>query len=298
MSLRYRQRAERSRQLNQRVVSALHGEFVGRGDERQAGELGDLGRRRFGKTRCRVDARSHGGAAYRQLVHSLQRGLDPFEIVRQHSGVAGPFLTQGQRGGVLHVGAPDLDDVIPRLRLGADRVAQGRDRGDEALLHGDGRRDIHGRGKRIVRRLRHVDVIVGMNGRLAPERRAGELGAAVGDHFVDVHVELGAAPRHPNVQGKHVVVLPGEDFVAHLNDQFIAPIVEPLARMVGGGGGFLQNGVGGDHFGRNQIPADAEMLERALGLRAPQLVRRHLDHAEAVALFSRLSHRISPRCNT
>ena len=117
--------------------------------------------------------------------------------------------------------APDLDDVIPGLRLGADRVAQGGDRGDEALLHIDGRRDTHRRRKRIVRRLRHVDVIVGMNGRLAPERRAGELGAAVGDHFVDVHVELGAAACHPNMQGKHVVVLPGEDFIAGLNDQLI-----------------------------------------------------------------------------
>src|SRR5439155_27236742 len=102
----------------------------------------------------------------------------------------------------------------PRWRLGADLIAQGGDRGDEALLYVECWRDIHGRGKRIVRRLRHVDVIVGMNGRLAPERRAGDLGATVGDYLIDVHVELGAAARHPNVQGKHVVVLPGEDVIA------------------------------------------------------------------------------------
>src|SRR5712664_1542643 len=133
-----------------------------------------------------------------------------------------------------------------------------------------------------------------MNRRLAPERRAGELAAAVGDHFVDVHVELSAAARHPDMQGKHVVVLAGEDFVASLDDQFITPIVEPLACAVRGGGGFLQGGVGGDHFAGNQIPANAEVLERALCLSAPQLVRRHFNHSEAVALFPRVGHAISP----
>ena len=74
-------------------------------------------------------------------------------------------------------------------------------------------------GKDVVRRLRHVDVIVGMNRRLAAERRAGELAAAVGDHLVDVHVELGAAAGHPDMQRKHVVMLAGQDFVADLHDQ-------------------------------------------------------------------------------
>src|SRR6478672_2183659 len=32
------------------------------------------------------------------------------------------------------------------------------------------------------------------------------------------------------------------------------------------------------------------MLERALGLSTPQLVRGHLDHSEAIGLFSHLDH--------
>ena len=117
-------------------------------------------------------------------------------------------------------------------------------------------------------------MIVGMNRRVAPKRRAGELAASVGDHFVDVHVELGAAARHPDMQGKHVVMLAGEDFVAGLHDQFVALIVKPFAVVVGDGGGLLQGRVGGDHLARNQILADAEVFERALGLSAPQLVCR------------------------
>ena len=67
-------------------------------------------------------------------------------------------------------------------------------------------------------------------------------------------------------------MLAGEDLVADLDDQPVGLVVEPLAGMVRVGGRFLQDGVGGDHLARHQIRADAEMLERALGLRAPQLV--------------------------
>ncbi len=157
---RHRQRAQRAGQLHQRVVGALHGEFVGRGDEGQAGELGDLGGGGLGETGRRVDAGSDRRAAQRQAVDAVQRGFDPLQIVRQHPGIARPFLAQRQRRGVLHVGAPDLDDVAPRLRLRVDRVAQGGDRGNQALLHVDRRGDVHRRRKRVVRRLRHVDVIV------------------------------------------------------------------------------------------------------------------------------------------
>ena len=158
--------------------------------------------------------------------------------------------------------------------------------GIKPLLHIDRGRDVHGRGKGVVRRLRHVDVVVGMNRRLAAERRAGELAAAVGDHFVHVHVELRAAAGHPHVQREHVVVLAGEDLVADLNDQLVRLVVEPLAGMVGVGGGFLQDGIGGDHLARDQILADAEMLERALGLCAPELVGRNIDLAETVGFLS------------
>ena len=108
-----------------------------------------------------------------------------------------------------------------------------------------------------------------MDRRVASKGSASELGAPIGDHFVDVHVELGAAARHPDVQGKHVVMLACQDLVTDLNDQLVALIVQPLAVMVRDGGGLLQCGVGRDHLAGNQVLADAEMLKRALGLGAP-----------------------------
>jgi hypothetical protein len=96
------------------------------------------------------------------------------------------------------------------------------------------------------------------------------------------------------VQWKHVVVLAGEDLVAGLNDQFELLIAEALAGMVCSGSGLLQDGIGGDHLTRDQVLADAEMLERALGLGTPQLVRRHFNHTEAICFSSHVRHLISP----
>jgi hypothetical protein len=100
-----------------------------------------------------------------------------------------------------------------------------------------------------------------MNRRFARQRCARKLTAAVGDHFVDVHVELSAATRHPYVQRKHVVMLASEYLVTGGYDQLVPLFVEPLARMVRVCGGFLQNGVGGDHLARNQVLADTEMFK-------------------------------------
>ena len=82
----------------------------------------------------------------------------------------------------------------------------------------------------------------------------------------------------------------GKDLVADLNDQPVLLVVEPLAGMVGDGGGFLQDGVGGDHLSRDQIRADAEVLKRALGLGAPELVGGNIDFSEAVGFFSCVVH--------
>ena len=238
---RHRQRAQRAGELNQGIMRALHREFVGRGDKGQTGELGDLGGRRFAKSGRRVDAGPDRRAAERQAVHALAARFDPLKIVRRacrHSPtIPGPSVS-----GVASCiwVRPILTMSFQAPALLCDRIAQGGHRRDEPLLHVDGRRDVHGRRERVVRRLRHVDVIVGMNRRLAAERRACKLAAAVGDHLVDVHVELGAAARHPDMQRKHVVMLAGEDLVADLNDQFVALVVEPLAGVVGDGGGFLQ----------------------------------------------------------
>ena len=280
--------------MHQRVVRPLHGELVGCADEGQAGEGGDLGRGRRRKTRRRVDAGADRRAAERQAIDAAQRLLDALAVVAQHAGVAGPFLSQGERRRILHVGAANLDDVPPGIRLGGDGVAQLVDGRQQPRRHGDRNGDVHRRGKRVVRRLRHVHVIVRMHRRLAAERLAGELRAAVGDDLVDVHVELRAAAAHPDMQRKHVLMPTGQDFVANRDDQPLRLVTQPSAGVIGARGGLLQRRIGSDHFPRHQLPADAEMFERALRLGTPEPVGRHFDDAHAVGLAATVAH---PLCS-
>ena len=127
--------------------------------------------------------------------------------------------------------AADLDDVVPRRGFGRDRVVQ-RLHGRNQTLLTLTPRQYTSRKESIVRRLRHIDVIVGVHRRLAAERRAGKLAAAIRDHFVHVHVELRAAAGHPDVQRKHILVLAGQNLVADLRDQPTDLVVEPPAGMV------------------------------------------------------------------
>ena len=94
-------------------MRALHRELVRRGHERQAGELRDLRDGRLGEPRRGVDAGADRGAPEREVIDVAERILDAFEIVGEHSRIARPFLAERERRRVLHVGAADLDDVVP-----------------------------------------------------------------------------------------------------------------------------------------------------------------------------------------
>ena len=60
--------------------------------------------------------------------------------------------------------------------------------------------------------------------------------------------------------------------------------------MIGVRRRLFQDGVGGDHVARRQILADAEMLERTLGLRAPKPVGGDTDLAEGVGFYAKIAH--------
>src|SRR5262245_27641367 len=105
-----------------------------------------------------------------------------------------------------------------------------------------------------------------MNRCLASESGTGELAAAIRDYLIYVHVELRAASRHPDMQGKNVLMPAGENLVTDLHDQSVPMIVEPSAGLVRVGSGFLQHCVRGNHFPRHQVLADTEVLQRALRL--------------------------------
>src|ERR1700735_3710453 len=190
--------------------------------------------------------------------------------------------------------APDFYDVRPLVGLRPDRIPQSLHRRNQPLFHIYCRCDVHRRGERIVRRLRHVDVIVRMNWCLAPERRTCELTTAVGDHLVYIHVELRTAARHPYVQREHVMMLASEDLITGLDNQFVPLVVEPTTSMIGISSGFLQRRVRCNHLARNQILSYAEMFKRPLRLCSPQLVAWHINFPEAIGFLPDVRHLASP----
>ena len=122
-----------------------------------------------------------GGAAERDHPKTRQRVADARTAEADLCRIPAELLTEGQGRGVLGVGAADLDDLCELLLLLAQRAqqfAEGRDEigGDAAC-----RRDMHRGWERVVRRLAHVDVIVGMHRLLGAELAAEHLIGAVGD---------------------------------------------------------------------------------------------------------------------
>ena len=83
--------------------------------------------------------------------------------------------------------AAHLQYVVELLRL--DRQGgRERARSDHEIAVPEQQRE-PGRGREhVVRRLRHVDVIVGMHEAVFAARPAEEFGGTVRDHLVDVHV--------------------------------------------------------------------------------------------------------------
>src|ERR1051326_2844609 len=113
-----------------------------------------------------VEAGTDGSAADREVVETVERLLETLDIAVEEAGPAAELLSDREWDGVLQVRAADLDDGVELLRLGKDGVAHAGDRGDESVFHALGGGNVHGGGKSVVRGLRHVDVIVGMDGLL------------------------------------------------------------------------------------------------------------------------------------
>ena len=131
-------------------------------------------------SRMRVEAGADRGAAERQLAQVRQRGVDVREPVVELRDVAGELLAQRERRRVLQVGAADLDDVRELAAPCASSVSRSFfTAGFSVALERDHRGDVHRGGKRVVRRLPLVDVVVRVHEALLAALAAEQLGGAV-----------------------------------------------------------------------------------------------------------------------
>ena len=150
--------------------------------------------------------------------------------------------------------------------------------------------DVHGRRIGVVRRLAHVDVVVGVDRLLRAHLAAQHLDGAVRDHLVGVHVRLGARAGLPDDQREMVVELAVDHLLRRLDDGLAELRVEPAERHVGLGRGALDDAERAHDRQRLLLPADLEIAEGALRLRAPVAVGGDLDGAEGVGFGAGLGH--------
>src|SRR3954463_12106050 len=129
-----------------------------------------------------------------------------------------------------------------------------------------------------------------MNQALLPALAAKDLGSAIGEHLVDVHVALRARAGLPHDEWEFVVVFSSEHLVGGLDNRLRFPVLEKTQLGVDQCGAFLDQRQGIDHWQRHALAGDAEEAPAALGLRAPKAFSRYLDRSEAVLLGALAAH--------
>jgi hypothetical protein len=162
-------------------LAHLYAEALEEAGGHAAGELG-----------VGVDAGADRRAAEGYLGKVRLGFLDPLYAALYLAGVAPELLAEADGGGVLEVGAAGLDDVVELDGLlfeGRLELFEGR---KEVPFDGDEGREVDGGRDHVVGRLPHVDVVVGVDGRLGAELAVEQLYGAVGDYLVGVHVGGGA----------------------------------------------------------------------------------------------------------
>ncbi len=204
-------------------------------------------------------------------------------------GVARKLLPERQWRSVHEVGAANFNYVFEFLGFGLQRVAKFGNAGNGQFGQNLVGRNVHGRRKGVVGRLRLIDVVVGVQEFLLVRKVAAVRNVApVGDDLIGVHVRLRTRTRLPHNQRKLVVELSVQNFVADFSDQFGFFFIQNPGFGVGERGGFFEVGEGFDDFLGHLVDVlgDGEVLDRALRLRAPIHVGGYLYLAHGVFFYA------------
>ena len=259
---RNRDRAQRAGALDEPVARGLRLERILRQRDRlDAGQLAQLLDHGRAVALGRIEARAHGRATDRQLGHAGERGLEALDTGLDLAGVSGEFLAEGHRNGVHQVGAAGLDHGLPLLGLAGESGVQVLQRGDQVLGDRLGSGDV-GRGReRVVRGLRHVHVVVGVNlgAGLAGER---------GDDLVGVHVRGRARTGLEHVDREVGVDLAIGDLLRGGLDRTGLLVVEQAEVVVHRRTCALEQAERADLRTLERAERNGEVLHGTLGLRA------------------------------
>ena len=181
------------------------------------------------------------------------------------------------------MGAADLHDAIEVLRLLRQCAAQLRNGGQQFVGQRFDGGHMHGGGEHVVARLAAVHVIVRVHQTAFTPLATEDFAGAVGQHFVDVHVGLGARAGLPDHEREFTRVFARNDLVRRVGNGLGLLGVLQAQGLVDHGRRTFHLGQRLDDFARLLFTGDVEVLQGALRLCAPQLVGRDLYRAEGVA---------------
>jgi len=217
-----------------------------------------------------VQAGADGGSADGYFAEGLDAAGGACAAVAGLGGVTAELLAEADGGGVLEMGAADLDDGPELFGLAVEHGGQGVEGGDEVAVEGFGGGDVNGGGDDVVAGLAEVYVVVGVDGIAAADFTAGELDGPVGDDFVGVHVGGGTRAGLEDVHDEVLIELAVDDFLCGGGDEFGTVLVESAEGVVDFGGGLFDQAYGPDEPARKAVTADGEVFHSPLGLGAPQ----------------------------
>src|SRR5918995_1435877 len=141
-----------------------------------------------------VDAGADGGTTEGDLGEVFYRIVDALYAAFDLARVAAELLAQADRGGILEVRPPGLDDAVELASLYFERLLELPQAEEQVLLYSDECGEVDGGRDDVVGGLALVDVVVGVGRALGAQLALQDLDGPVGDDLVGVHVRGGATP--------------------------------------------------------------------------------------------------------
>ena len=197
------------------------GELVRRRDERHARfRRAMTAATVVAEARMRVEAGADRRAAERQR-HQARRARSRSPARASSSCATQPEITWPSVNGVASCRCvrPIITMSANACALASSVARRRSSAGSRRRSSSLDRRDVHDGGKRVVRRLPAVDVVVRMDRLFRADDAAGELDRAVGDHLVGIHVRLRAGTGLKHDQRKFAVELAVDHFLRRALDQ-------------------------------------------------------------------------------
>ena len=188
------------------------------------------------------------------------------------------------------MGAADFDNIVEGQGFIIKRLLQNVELRDQLYPKRNHRRYVHRRRENVVRALALVNIIVRMHLTLHPAYPAQQFTRTISQHLIHIHVALRTGAGLPDCQRKLVRMLACQHFIRSLNNHlrfFCAQKTEIVIHLCRRTLGQRQRM---NKLDRHFFRRDAEMFQRALSLRAPKPIGRHIDCAHRVFFTAMRCH--------